>query len=439
MSKISAACLQNFTDAQFNNFSCLRSWIAGREYYRAQTDLARVAIWDAQALSQWGDPGMSDGNAALDQFLAAYNDALANNTPGWDSGVCAQNWQTFACFSYALAVAPPSMRQDALALLAAASDDAATDTFIGSCPAAVDSDPAYSAIGTTPDTMGLPTSTTPPTPKSTGVCPAGQLPNPTNNMTCETPPACGGGRAFDPASFSCILPKTPAGSKCAAGQLQTPNGGCAAPPSCPAGQIFNAQAFACQAAGGTPGSAPPANTLGIDQAISKINWGMVAGIGLGVAGLAAVIGAVRAPERVLANPAHDVPAMDNPDQEHVMRTGASTYVPVKVRSRAMGEVEISVRNSSHRQWVTSLDVLTLAQAHRQHLLPENHPVVRIDDVGFVPCRVIREASGRAMVQIGKRRPVWVSKSQIITAESADVHRLPQLTADQAEKLLEARG
>jgi hypothetical protein len=172
------------------------------------------------------------------------------------------------------------------------------------CPAEVQNDTLYGAGITPPASCPTGTKLDPVTGVCVsatvvpGLCPAGQLPNPTKFGACEAPPACKQDETFNFLTWSCDKQKAPPPLPgCPVGQLPNPTkqGACEAPPACPQGQTFNAQTWACQQQGVKP--------VGTKDEVPEtpVNWPLWGAIGAVVVGAAALIGSLRAPEYVVAS------------------------------------------------------------------------------------------------------------------------------------------
>lgn len=238
-SNVSSACYANLSQADEERLNWTLIWVAGREFYRSYGE-AWMTKWDvlAKATPVAHGLAMTDGNPLLDEVLADVVRGIFGYVPGWDDSNCKLRLPEYACWAAAFVKLPNVLRMETAKAMEAGS---LPPTMQASALAVA----CPSAIKQDPAYQA----TAPALPG----CPAGQFPNPTRNNACETPSTCPEGESFDYQSWYCRKPGTT--------QVKLDE-------------------------------KTPASTY---------NWKLWLGLGAVVLGGAALVGALRAPEQVLAS------------------------------------------------------------------------------------------------------------------------------------------
>ena len=141
MSYITDACAAKQTTKDKTTLSKLITWIAGREFYRAQGNTFAMDQWDERCgTSTDQTPTVYD--TALAKFLGSLASAVAGYLPGWNNDDCSFDALGFACFSYWLAQQPDDVQAGVFAQLAAGS----APSQAWSCSPDVTADLTYDAL-----------------------------------------------------------------------------------------------------------------------------------------------------------------------------------------------------------------------------------------------------------------------------------------------------
>jgi len=240
-SNVSSTCYSNMSQADKDRLNWTLVWVAGREFYRSYGE-AWMTKWDVLAKATPFAQGahMTDGNPLLDAVLQDVMHAIVGYAPGWDDTNCKIRLPEYACWAYAFGKLPDALRKETADAMSA-----------GTLPPTMQVGVLAVACPSAIKQDAAYQATAPTLPG----CPAGQFPNPTRNNACEAPAACPEGETFDYQSWSCRKPGT--------------------------------------------------TQVKLDEKTpaSSTNWKLWVGLGAAVLGGAALVGALRAPERVLsANP-----------------------------------------------------------------------------------------------------------------------------------------
>lgn len=141
MSKVSASCKTQMTQAQKDLNAWKLNWIIGREYYRAQQDPFQMAWWDGVAASSYPNPNFTTEDEALKEYRVEVSAGFKANLPGWDNETCTQDWNQLACFAYWLASVSAETRAKVVGLMQ--NYEAQLPYLQESCPESIRQDPAY--------------------------------------------------------------------------------------------------------------------------------------------------------------------------------------------------------------------------------------------------------------------------------------------------------
>lgn len=141
MPSMTDACKAKLTELQKSDLRWRIYWIAGREYYRAQNDLEKMARYDEIAAKAYPDHGFGDANPQLDEYLLLLGPGIKEHLPGWNNADCSFDQTVYACFANWLASLSAEERAAQLQAMAAGTppDGDSCDTVM------VMQDPVYTS------------------------------------------------------------------------------------------------------------------------------------------------------------------------------------------------------------------------------------------------------------------------------------------------------
>lgn len=119
MSNMTDACKAKLSDIQKDDLQWRITWIAGREYYRTQKDLEKMALYDDIASRAYPDHGFSDANPQLNEYLLRLSAGIVGHLPGWNDVDCSFDQTMYACFASWLSGLTAEEREAELAAMAA--------------------------------------------------------------------------------------------------------------------------------------------------------------------------------------------------------------------------------------------------------------------------------------------------------------------------------